>query len=93
MLCFWNVINALSYARNYFIFERDDYPGGVWIGFLSCSACYFLWAVLSPAIFRLERRYPLGSNSWAANPIVPTISRFPRRQRPLSSADFCKGAD
>lgn len=31
---------------------------------LACVACYYPWAVLTPLVFRLERRFPLGAPGW-----------------------------
>jgi len=61
----WTAIAILSYARHYF--EGTDpfaWPAGSWPDLLSWLACFYRWALLTPAIFRLEARFPLTRTRW-----------------------------
>ena len=60
----WNVIGVLTSARYQLGFAL---PGGYrnplgWT--LACMAMYYPWVLLSPLVFRLERRCPLGEAGW-----------------------------
>jgi len=60
----WNVIGVLTSARYQLGFAV---PGGYrnplgWT--LACMAMYYPWVLLSPLVFRLERRFPLGEAGW-----------------------------
>jgi two-component system LytT family sensor kinase len=60
----WNVIGVLTSARYQLGFAL---PGGYrdplgWT--LACMAMYYPWVLLSPLVFRLERRFPLGESGW-----------------------------
>jgi hypothetical protein len=56
----WTAIAILSYARHYFEGTHPiAWPAGSWPDLLSWLACFYRWALLTPAIFRLEERFPL----------------------------------
>jgi two-component system LytT family sensor kinase len=63
MFLLWTAIGALTVARS-------QLPGSYRLGhenlanLLACTSWYFPWAVLSPLVFRLERRLPLGALGW-----------------------------
>jgi two-component system, LytTR family, sensor kinase len=62
----WNVIGVLTAARYILPFGRFS-PGpfsGMLPLLLSCVLFYYPWAMLTPLVFRLERRLPLGSPGW-----------------------------
>jgi len=64
----WTAIAILSYARHYF--EGTDpfaWPAGSWPDLLSWLACFYRWALLTPAIFGLEERFPLTRTKWKRN--------------------------
>ena len=64
MLLFWSVIGALTVARYQFTFGQYG-PGRESLERIVACACWYLpWGVLSPLVFRLERKYPLGASSW-----------------------------
>ncbi len=64
MLLFWTVIGALTVAR----YQLPSYKLGTspesLESLIACASWYLPWAMLSPLVFRLERRYPLGSAYW-----------------------------
>lgn len=40
-------------------------------------SCYYTWLLLTPLIFRLERRFPLGRHQWAKHAVVLAIAGLP----------------
>lgn len=61
----WTAIAILSYARHYFEDTHPfDWTNGSLPDFLALSACFYPWAILTPAIFRLEARFPLKWGEW-----------------------------
>jgi signal transduction histidine kinase len=41
------------------------------------TACYYPWVVLTPLVFRIERRFPLGSGNWLRNSVLLAIFSVP----------------
>ena len=61
----WTAIAIVGYARHYFESTHPfEWPIGSWPDLLSWLGCFYPWAVLTPAIFRIEERFPLASNAW-----------------------------
>jgi len=64
----WTAIAIVSFARHYFesthLFE---WPNGSWPDFFSWLGCFYPWALLTPAIFRVEERFALTRNEWKRN--------------------------
>jgi hypothetical protein len=61
----WTAIAILSYARHYIEYTHPfEWPRGSWPDFLSMLACFYPWALLTPAVFRLEARFPLTRKEW-----------------------------
>ena len=61
----WTAITLLSYARH--SIEQTHlfaWPNGSWHDFALWFACYYPWAILTPAIFRLEEAYALTRQRW-----------------------------
>src|SRR5580692_2263866 len=52
----WTFIACLSYARYYL---RDPHHR-LWPDILIWAACFYPWALLTPFIFALEKRFPIG---------------------------------
>jgi two-component system, LytTR family, sensor kinase len=64
MLLFWSVIGTLTVARYQLPFGRGG-PGRESLeGIIACASWYLPWGLLSPLVFRFERKYPLGSAGW-----------------------------
>lgn len=64
MLLFWSVIGALNVARYQLPIGKAG-PGRESLeGLIACASWYLPWGILSPLVFRLERKYPLGSRRW-----------------------------
>jgi sensor histidine kinase YesM len=61
----WTAIAILSYARHYLEATHPfEWANGSWPDFLSLLACFYPWAILTPAIFRIEARFPLTRQEW-----------------------------
>jgi len=58
MLLIWTSISTLLYVWNY-VFPPKPYVHD-FIGRLRYISCYLPWAVITPLIFRIENRFPLG---------------------------------
>jgi len=63
MLLIWSAIGALTAAR-YLLFAPPGLGRVLLAEILGYMACYFPWAVLTPLVFRIEGRYPLGAPGW-----------------------------
>jgi len=61
----WTVVGAVTSGRHYL----DPYPRIAWNlpVFLACIAYLYPWIALAPFVFRLERRFPLGTGRWIRN--------------------------
>ncbi len=60
----WLGIGLLTVARYQLPFTKAGPGHETLAGLLACLAWYLPWGLLSPVVFRLERRYPLGSAGW-----------------------------
>ena len=67
MLLFWSVIGALNVARYQLPFGKAGPGRESLLGLIACASWYLPWGILSTLVFRLERRYPLGSAGWLRN--------------------------
>jgi len=64
MFLVWSAVGALTSARYHLPFGPPGPGRGVFPGLLGCMACYYPWAVLTPLVFRIEQRLPLGAPGW-----------------------------
>ena len=62
----WTAIGALTSARHYYLTPSRPEPV-VLAQFVGCIAWYYPWIALTPLVFRLEARFPLGNGRWARN--------------------------
>jgi len=60
----WGLIGALACARHHLQWGAYGYRVPVLPDLLGWMVCYLPWALVTPVIFRLERRFPLGSAGW-----------------------------
>jgi len=69
----WQLLAVVSYVR--YAIEAGATTNNLVRDLLDWSTCYYPWFLLTPLLFRLERRFPLGEAGWAKNLIVlATIS-------------------
>lgn len=76
LLLVWSIVGTLAYGRHY-LFDRSVGPGGVVFQLLLWMSCFYPWVALSPAVFRLEQRYPLGRAHWRRNLAVLSLGGVP----------------
>jgi sensor histidine kinase YesM len=66
MFLIWTGIGILTSLRYHFLNLSKsmlaEFPS-----LLTCAACYYPWIGLTPLVFRIEKRCPLGSKGWARN--------------------------
>ena len=67
MLLFWSVIGALTVARYQLPFVKPGPNHESLVGLIACASWYLPWGMLSPVVFRLEKRCPLASAHWIRN--------------------------
>ena len=68
----WAFLGCLSYARFYL---RDPHPTP-WPDVLTWVACFTPWALLTPVIFAVEKRFPLGPTQLPRNLAVLALTSF-----------------
>ncbi len=59
----WSLIGMLAYTR-YYLQVRNMGIHGSLTDLFSWMGCYYPWVLLTPIVFRLERRFPLGGPRW-----------------------------
>ena len=64
MFLVWSVIGTLTVARTYVSFGRGGPGHDTLTEFLACAAWFLPWALLTPLVFRIERKFPLGTSGW-----------------------------
>ena len=79
---FWAAIGALTIARSQLMFTTSRGAHEAFDSLLSCVSWYLPWALLSPVVFRLEEKFPLGGPGWQRH--VALLAGF--------SVPFCTAA-
>jgi two-component system LytT family sensor kinase len=72
----WTAVGSLAYARHYLQDSSTAPPGKMLIEFLVWLTCFYPWVAFAPLVFRLERRYPLGT-SWSKHLGWLTVAGLP----------------
>lgn len=62
----WTAIGVLTSLRYQFQRPPNSDIGDVAF-IVAFTACYYPWIALTPLVFRLERRFPLGQGNWFRN--------------------------
>lgn len=60
----WTGIGALTSVRDYLMFRPSKPEMSLLSLWLVCAACFYPWTALTPVVFRIERRFPLGGGRW-----------------------------
>jgi two-component system, LytTR family, sensor kinase len=60
----WTVLAILSFARHSFVDSHLGWNRRSWHDLLAWFACFYPWALLTPPIFWLERRFSLTGEFW-----------------------------
>jgi len=63
----WTGIGALTSVRDYLMFRPLKPEMSLLSLWTVCSACFYPWTALTPVVFRIERRLPLGAGRWLRN--------------------------
>jgi two-component system, LytTR family, sensor kinase len=77
VLLVWCVIGALTSIRHHVALGRLSSQWEIVSGIIGCMACYLPWAVLTPIVFRIEQRYPLGAARWPRRLAILTALSVP----------------
>ena len=64
---FWAAIGAVTIARSQLMFTPSRAGQEALDVLLSCVSWYLPWALLTPVVFRLEGKLPLGGSGWRRN--------------------------
>jgi sensor histidine kinase YesM len=64
MFLVWTAIGALTVARYSLPLGSHGPYRESFAELLACTSWYFPWAALTPVVFRIERRVPLGASGW-----------------------------
>lgn len=78
----------MSYARHYLQDYYVALPSRMAFDYLSWLTCFYPWIALSPLVFRLERRDPLGSDGWPKNLGWLLLLSLPLAYAGVMSAQF-----
>ena len=63
----WGVVGALTGARYQLPFGASEPVFDTLVSLLAFTTWFLPWAVLTPIVFRIERKLPLGSSGWPRN--------------------------
>jgi sensor histidine kinase YesM len=77
MFLIWSAIGALTVARAQLRPSVGALPIDTLAVFVACMSWYFPWAVLSPMVFRLEQRFPLGAPGWPRRLGILALTSLP----------------
>ena len=66
MFLIWTAIGALTSGRHYFLTPARPETVDL-VQFVGCIVWSYPWIALTPLVFRLEARFPLGGRRWARN--------------------------
>ena len=78
LLVVWTVVGSLAYARHYLLdYTAATPPTRLVFEYLIWLTCFYPWIPFAPLVFRLERRYPLGTVVWPRNLGWLTLTALP----------------
>jgi two-component system LytT family sensor kinase len=69
MCLIWMGIAAIAGSRYYPGYFSQSWTEGL-AKLFSYTACYYPWIFLTPVVFRMERKFPLGTGKWIKNPAL-----------------------
>ncbi len=76
MVLIWTVIGALTSVRYHLVSPSKPAVGEL-SSLLACIACFYPWIPLTPIVFRIEARFPLGSRGWVRNLALLAVISLP----------------
>jgi two-component system, LytTR family, sensor kinase len=71
----WTLLGSLAYAR--YSLEAGAARGGILLELLGWLACYYPWFFLTPLVFRLEQKFPLGRAKWPKHVVSLALVGLP----------------
>lgn len=72
----WTAVGFLTSLR--YQIQRPFYTEISDLAFLAAfTACYYPWVVLTPLVFRVEGRFPLGNGNWVRHSATLTLLSIP----------------
>lgn len=72
----WTAVGLLTSLR--YQFRRPSYSDiGDLTFILAFTACYYPWVALTPAVFQLEKKFPLGDGTWSRNLALLALFSLP----------------
>jgi sensor histidine kinase YesM len=102
ILAAWTIVALISLTRHYMEESGNGDSRPFWKVFLIWLTCYYSWALLTPALFWVAKRWPFTKTHWTRSLIVQLpvsfgftavsilISRFlycPLAQKPIAELD------
>jgi len=76
MVLIWTVIGALTSVRYHLLLPSRPAMEEL-SSLLACIACFYPWIALTPIVFRIEARFPLGSGRWVRNLALLAVFSLP----------------
>ena len=67
MFLVWSVIGVLTAARSQLPFGHPVGGRSFLPELVGCTFCYYPWGLLTPLVFRIEGKFPLGVPRWPRN--------------------------
>jgi two-component system, LytTR family, sensor kinase len=66
----WTIVSLISLTRHYMEEAGATETRPVWQVFLVWMTCYYSWALLTPSLFLVARRWPIAKGCWARNILI-----------------------
>jgi two-component system, LytTR family, sensor kinase len=63
----WTIVSLLSLTHHYMEEAGTGDTRPVWKVFLIWLTCYYCWALLTPPLFSVAKRWPISKDHWARN--------------------------
>jgi sensor histidine kinase YesM len=66
----WTTVSLISLTRHYMEESGNGDTRPFWTVFAIWLTCYYSWALLTPLLFRVAKRWPVMRSRWAANLVI-----------------------
>ncbi len=70
IFCCWTVVALISLTRHYMVEVAQPFTRPIWQILPIWLSCYYSWAVLTPAVFSVAKRWPLSRRFWGTNFLI-----------------------
>src|SRR3954451_13576644 len=61
----WTLVSLISLTRHYMEEAGIAETRPIWKVFLIWLTCYYSWAILTPAVFSVAKRWPMARHKWS----------------------------